>query len=450
MNEITSKRFVDLMAKCAVSGAADDLYKEAADHALVKSSSPLMWALPAAGAAAGGALGYFGTEDEKRKKRNALYGVLTGGLTGLGGAIATTGFNIASNSADNMAATNTAADQAAATAANKSKNWYKQPDGKKTWLGSAADTIPGFSIFERGAFTPGEGVYGNYNPLNIPARVGFGGAGYALGALRDRAVVARRNDLADRRADFESANAIGPPKPPSGKKGQRPQPVRPTETTDMMRALLSRINNRVQTRPPAAANARQAISNWFSARLNYRPYTNAALDEIGGTRFQGWGNAWRTAVNMARNPASAQQTFRSYMDARRSAAENLRIARNVGEAARDNAIPTRRGALGDVVRATEEAMTNPRSASNRNRTPLQRPRENTIPITEERLREAINASAAARESSGARPPHAREGRFGPRKMTGGLVGLGLGNPNVVEWLANRLAALRGVVPTPNE
>jgi hypothetical protein len=100
MNENIADKFAGLFAACAVNGETAELQKEAVAHNLVKSaagnpfvstvqnvlSNPYVY-VPAATAAAGGALGY-GTSKKKDKKRNALHYALMGGLTGLGGVAA--------------------------------------------------------------------------------------------------------------------------------------------------------------------------------------------------------------------------------------------------------------------------------------------------------------------------------------------------------------------------
>ncbi len=100
MHEKVAEKFAELFAACAVKGEKAELQKEAAAHNLVKSaegnpfvstvqnvlSNPYVY-VPAATAAAGGALGY-GTSKKKDKMRNALHYALMGGLTGLGGVAA--------------------------------------------------------------------------------------------------------------------------------------------------------------------------------------------------------------------------------------------------------------------------------------------------------------------------------------------------------------------------
>lgn len=445
MNEITAEKFADLMAKCAVSGDSVDLRKEAAAQELVKSASPWIWALPAAGALAGGAAGYFGTEDEKRKKRNALYGLITGGTLGLGGALATTGLNIVGKSTDNMSNANDEAAKQMAIISGKTKSWYRQPDGKKTWWGSVADTIPGFSAGESGsAFSPLEGgVYGNYNPYNVPGRGAGAVLGYLTGGAISDANVAARNNLAGRASDLHTVHQISPPKPT---KGGRP-PRNPTQTTDVLKSVVDRIRDTAQAPRPRATNTLQAITNWFRDRVNYRPYTNAALDVMGATRFQGWGNLVNTAGNMARNPNAARQIFTNYMNARRQAAEHLRMARNIGDVARTGAIPGRRDALSDVVAAVEETVTNPRSQPNRSGgRPLTAPRANTVRMSRERLLSAL--SDAQRARAGQPGPYRRQGRFGSARLGGGAAGLVLSNPNIMEWLFNRIAAAAGYADPP--
>jgi len=93
MHDQLAEKFAALFAQAATTGDTAELRKEAAAHALVKAggftdvaTSPFVLA-PLAGAAIGGTAGYVNTKKDKRKLRNALYGALTGGLGGLGGAM---------------------------------------------------------------------------------------------------------------------------------------------------------------------------------------------------------------------------------------------------------------------------------------------------------------------------------------------------------------------------
>ena len=80
MTEDTANKFAELFAKCAATGNTAPLRKEAEAQALVKSAiSAEQVLLPALAATGGGLVGYFGTKDEKRKKRNAITGALLGG-----------------------------------------------------------------------------------------------------------------------------------------------------------------------------------------------------------------------------------------------------------------------------------------------------------------------------------------------------------------------------------
>jgi hypothetical protein len=82
-------KFAGLFAKCAAAGDREPLRKEAAAQSLVKEAiTATQLLMPLGGAALGGAAGYLGTDNEKRKLRNALYGALTGGVAGTGAQLA--------------------------------------------------------------------------------------------------------------------------------------------------------------------------------------------------------------------------------------------------------------------------------------------------------------------------------------------------------------------------
>ena len=86
MQEQLAEKFAHLLAECAATGNTAELQKEAAEHQLVKeAASPLSLALASlGGAAVGGLGGYYGTDSskEKNRRRNALYGALSGAIGG--------------------------------------------------------------------------------------------------------------------------------------------------------------------------------------------------------------------------------------------------------------------------------------------------------------------------------------------------------------------------------
>jgi hypothetical protein len=87
MDANTTEKFAELLGQCAATGDSRELLKQA------NVLYPL--AAGAGGALAGGAIGYFGTEKEKNKQRNALYGALTGGLSSAGLQLAWPAINFA-------------------------------------------------------------------------------------------------------------------------------------------------------------------------------------------------------------------------------------------------------------------------------------------------------------------------------------------------------------------
>jgi hypothetical protein len=84
MQEQLAEKFAHLLAECAATGNTAELQKEAAAHELVKeAASPLSLGLASLGGAGlGGLLGYYGTDSskEKNRRRNALYGALSGAI----------------------------------------------------------------------------------------------------------------------------------------------------------------------------------------------------------------------------------------------------------------------------------------------------------------------------------------------------------------------------------
>lgn len=97
MQEHIANKFAALMANCAINGQVTELRKEAAAASLIKKADPTVDAILGAlqhpavyggllGTGVGGLSGFYGTQEDDRKKRrrNALYGALTGGLSGAG------------------------------------------------------------------------------------------------------------------------------------------------------------------------------------------------------------------------------------------------------------------------------------------------------------------------------------------------------------------------------
>ena len=105
MNEQTVVKFSELFAACAVKGDFGGLRKEAVARQLIKQAvDPYHVALSSiVGATAGGTTGYFGTQEDKKKKRNAIYGAITGATLGAGVPLMLGGTNIAAKALDNKA-----------------------------------------------------------------------------------------------------------------------------------------------------------------------------------------------------------------------------------------------------------------------------------------------------------------------------------------------------------
>lgn len=171
MDEQTAEKFAAVFAARAVNG--DGLITQEKTGSMSDFLyRPLIGA--GIGAGVGGLTGYFGTEDEKKKKRNALYGALTGGLLGTGVPLIFAGGNIAAN-AINSAAGNSDAG--------------KKPD-------PAAKSDPAWADPERTDVPEHQKVLQTVNPHNITGRLvgagifGYGGSrlGGALSAPVSRAI----------------------------------------------------------------------------------------------------------------------------------------------------------------------------------------------------------------------------------------------------------------------
>lgn len=192
MHEKVAEKFAELFAECAVKGETAGLQKEAAAHNLVKSaegnpfvstvqnvlSNPYVY-VPAATAAAGGALGY-GTSKKKDKMRNALHYALMGGLTGLGGVAAAKnlplfGGGTAAPKPAAKAAPAAAAKPTAASTAAPAATTTAAPANSATGEPPAEDTA---ALVSRRADMTGVGTPGDVLAPRGAGALGVVGGGY--------------------------------------------------------------------------------------------------------------------------------------------------------------------------------------------------------------------------------------------------------------------------------
>ena len=207
MHEKVAEKFAELFASCAVKGDTAELQKEAAANNLVKSaegnpfvstvqnvlSNPYVY-VPAATAAAGGALGY-GKSKKKDKLRNALHYAMMGGLTGLGGVAAAKNLPIfgggsAAPEAAGAAAAPAAAPAAAAAAptpAGKAKPAVDAPSAPTAPANQTAVEPPAedtAALVSRHADMTGFGT-----PGDVLAPRGAGAAGVIAGGMGGRKIL---------------------------------------------------------------------------------------------------------------------------------------------------------------------------------------------------------------------------------------------------------------------
>lgn len=190
MHEKVAEKFAELFAACAVKGDTAALQKEAAAHNLVKSaegnpfvstvqnvlSNPYVY-VPAAAAAAGGALGY-GKSKKKDKMRNALHYALMGGLTGLGGVAAAKNLPIFGGGG---AAPEAAGSAAAAPPVPAKPTAEGAPPAKPTAGAPPAESTA--EMVRRHADASGLGT-----PGDVLAPRGAGAAGVIAGAAAGRGI----------------------------------------------------------------------------------------------------------------------------------------------------------------------------------------------------------------------------------------------------------------------
>lgn len=457
MNEITAEKFADLMAKCAVSGDLVDLRKEAAAQELIKSANPWMWALPAAGALAGGATGYFGTQDEKRKKRNALYGLLTGGTLGLGGALLSTGNKITSDATTGMANINAEADAKInpPDAAGKPKDTglLTTPAGQFTPLGNVAAVVPGLDAALITAAGPDHPLhtsnvnYGDINPLNVPGRVVGGAAGATVGLVGHTLGNARHNAAARAAAQLEHARNISREflKTPAGK---------------VVSDILGRI--RADSAAPGRIGLRGAVARAFDLfrsrprggirgsaadAMGVAPYTTSTLSGrlrslIPQLRTQGYRDALaqnKTLAEVARTgvmPTTANRANQLRAALERVGAESA--ARKVNETPlwkrpviKD---PRARGYTPSAAALAVGAK--PLPPGERHMTRAEYRRSLTPKIPSDSLLANVATAANPRQMSPSKMPTPRRGGKLKAVGTGGFLGSLLAHPYLTETLLN--------------
>lgn len=325
MNETTVEKFASLFANCAVSGNSSELRKEAAAHQLVKQAegelaAALPWLLPIAGAGVGGLAGYFGTEDEKRKRRNALYGALTGGLLGAGTGLMSAGNKITSDAAAKMTDANKKFDENnTAIVGEKSKPFYE------TW-GIGKDTTDG--PFDPKTKHP----FSVINPHNYVARAAMPTGGYFLGGLlgsgAGSAIDRARNNadvsLANRRAIIE--NRLG-----GGGSSKRP----PQQWQTNARTLIDDIGASVARRPVNWTDRGNRVLDDLSKlpvlRKIWQRMPRAQTGPMAAARDALGARAWQNS-SAGRGPQSSRG-WAGYL-------ENLARVRALADAGRTGAAPT--------------------------------------------------------------------------------------------------------------
>lgn len=473
MDTNTVEKFASLFANCAVKNNTDELRKEAADHGLVKAAEGVTdlllqnapWLLPVIGTAGGAAAGYIGTKDEKRKKRNALYGALTGGLLGSGGALMSYGSGITSDATKKMREANQERnDTVAATA--PSGTWRQTADGKRTWLGALAENTPGIEGFFMGAdhpFNPLTGTYG-LNAYNVPARLGVGGLGARIGgALGSRFV-----DRPTRQQIFDAVDAANKPAPApkQNRRGQTPPPPPPNWTLDETKNVLNAISSRADAPVRTFGDRLSRITGAIPVPgLRRDRYTDAALAEMGATPFTGWRPFLNNIVNSVRNPRGGGANWSNWLAARNRAMDTLRDARVLGESARNRTLPTTSTGQERLIRGVESVLTNPagpaRAAPGTAASPppplparpspfsgaaAPRPAASQLPAETPRSRMPNRTELRTAVEEAVREKGRGTGGRRAGRAAGGVAGLAMSNPATVRAILNYLVGSQMVTP----
>lgn len=210
MNDSTAEKFASLLATCATTGKSDELRKEAAAQNLLKTAmtpqEKLLWALggSAVGAGIGGAAGYFSNTDEKKKKRDALYGALSGGLLGLGVPLIGIGSDAVAQATDKINTANNTLKSDVAKATKPATG--ATPDGKRTWGNFAYSWLPGTS--KETVFDDPKHPYHSINPGNVSGRLVGGLSGGLGGYLSGAAVDSARTGIAQSRANAQHERGV--------------------------------------------------------------------------------------------------------------------------------------------------------------------------------------------------------------------------------------------------
>lgn len=471
MDTNTAEKFAGLFANCVVNSDAVALRKEAAVNGLTKESAGVTdwlmqnspWLLPVAGTAAGAAAGYLGTSDEKRKKRNALYGALTGGLLGSGGALMGYGSGLAGDATDKMREANNEKNDAVNDTAPKG-TWHRNANGKRTWLGAVAENTPvveGLTMGGDHPFNPFNGVYG-YNAYNIPARaVGIPLSGAVGGSVGSKFV-----DTPTKQKMFTEIDKAHKAPPPPKRQGNRnPPPVTPAWTLDEIKNVINNVNARANSPVMTWQDRLERIADGIPVPgIGRNRYTAAAMAEMGATPFTGWRPFLDNIANSVRNPRNAQAIWQNWSAARGATLENLRNAKELGRSARDTTLPTSPTGQQRLLTAVESVLTNPAAP---NRAPAgvpaaPPPRLPPRPSVFGGAAPATTASQLPAPAPRTRMPSntelqtairdvARSSGRGTRgraagRLAGGTAGLALSNPATVRSLLNYFLGSQLVKP----
>lgn len=433
MNNNTVEKFAELLSKCAVTGQAAALRKEAAAQQLIKEANPWLLAGPLAGAAAGGLGGYYGTEDEKRKKRNALYGMLSGGLLGLGAPLMFVGKEQAENAANTSAppadkpspAAAAATEAAVTNSGGGSQEPARKPPAtaKEMFEPNALSEkdpryLPALLNRDNIAAEAGAGGLGMLLGGGIPFR-GRGGIGGTVGSWLDTRAYARSPQLS-RHLLSEAAGPAPKPRP-----GQGPRLPWLTESLAEIRRLAS-------SRAAFNEIPRPAPTTWGQRASDIANRANLALDSVrqlfGRGRPAHYAAAARHRLGL--QGRGARQTIPNSADREAAVGPLARLARTQNPPTNENALA-----------ATIEAI---HTLANKGRTDGPGRGNNGRVAAPATLREKMGPEArrdAARNPKPGAPPRpTSRQRIGRR--AGGLAGAGLGtylmSPEFSAGLLNKI------------
>lgn len=437
MDDQTIEKFAELFANCAVTGNTAELRKEAAAQKLVKEAiDPLLVLGPLAGLGIGAAGGYYGTSDEKRKKRNAIYGALTGGLTGL--AVP------AMFAAKNLMAPQTPESSGASGGGEKPSASQNAAAKNPWWQLSDAVVARPDSPFAKNL--PKDHPYYNwglFNPHNYTFNAAGTGLGAGTGLYLDRNAAQRAANLDGMRAAFKAFLA-GKETPTADKtvvvKGKPKETSTQTYDTRPIDAGVDAVNDSAR-RSMAASTLKDRLAELIPFRAPQIGHRGEAAKLLGVSQ---WKPNLKSLFNPpppslppgVHGPLPKQPNFSSrladFLGSFSEYRKRLGDVNAVAEHLRTKTLPAEAGESGRPARTTRALAAALAASANRAPAPPAGMHRGTPPS-------AVEVENAIRDLAPGQAKDVKKPILGGRRAAaGGLLGFLMANQHIARRLLNNV------------